>query len=176
LSDSPRKTDSALRIIDRTLSGCERVTSGGAIVALMGIVAVVLVQIFARYALSKPPVWTEELSRYLFAYAIVLASAAVITRKRHVRLELFQHKLPLRGALVLGIGCHLLIAIFAFFLLPYAWDFAANGGRQTSPALGIRLAWIFATTVIFFALVAGVSLLMAVRDAITLIVPVADVE
>ena len=157
------------RGIDRVLNWGERISAGGAVLALLGIVLVVLFQITARYALPKSPVWTEELSRYLFAYAIVLGAAAVIIRRRHVRLELFQHKLSPRAAAILRIASHLLVAIFAILMLPHAWDYAANGSRQTSPTLGIRLTWIFASTVFFFALVLASSLLLAARDALGLI-------
>jgi TRAP-type C4-dicarboxylate transport system permease small subunit len=171
LSDSHRRIDRIRNGIDRLLAWGERLSAGGAVVALLGIVCVVLFQIFARYALPTSPVWTEELSRYLFAYAIVLAAAAVIIRRRHVRLELFQHKLSPRAAAILRILSHLLVAIFAILILPHAWDYAANGSRQRSPTLGIQLSWVFASTVVFFALVLTSSLLLAARDLLGLLSP-----
>ena len=98
LSNSPRpKTDAALRLIEVLLKGIVRVCTAGASVVLLAIAGVVLYQIFARYALPKSPVWTEELSRYLFAYLVVLASGAVLGHKRHVNLELFHHRFSPRA-------------------------------------------------------------------------------
>ena len=93
----------------------------------------------------------------------------MIIRRRHVRLEIFQHTLSPRNAAILRIVSHLLVAIFAILMLPQAWDYAANGSRQSSPTLGIRLTWIFASTVFFFALVLAASLLLAARDTLSLI-------
>ena len=169
MSESPRKTNSALRVIEVLLTWIGRIFDTGAVVALLAIVAVVLYQILARYALPRAPVWTEELSRYLFAYTIVLASGAVIVHKRHVRLELFHHKLSERAALGYGIIGYLIVGVFALWLLPFAWDYAAIGRRQTSPAMGVNLTWVFASTVFFFGLVSLVSLLLATRDAIRLV-------
>ena len=64
-----------------------------AVLSLTGIIFVVLFQILARYALPQAPVWTEELSRFLFIFSIVFASGTVIIKGRHVNLELFHHRL-----------------------------------------------------------------------------------
>lgn len=146
------------------LSWLDRLFGAAACLALVGIVGVVLLQIVARYALPKSPVWTEEVSRYLFAYVIVLASGSVITRKRHVRLEIFHHRLSKRTASLYAAFCHLLVVIFAAWLLPHAWDYMMVGQRQTSPALGIRMSWVFASALVFFGLVCLFSLLSAVRE------------
>jgi TRAP-type C4-dicarboxylate transport system permease small subunit len=170
LSNFPlRKTDVALQRVEWLLKQISKVCGAAAVATLLGIAGVVLFQIFARYALPKSPVWTEELSRYLFAYTIVLASASVLIRERHVRLELFHHALSERKQGVCGLIIHGLLGVFAMVLLPYAWEFTANGHRQTSPALGIKLTGVFASTVVFFAVVAIVSLLLATRDFIRLV-------
>lgn len=150
--------------IEKLLSCLDRLFGAAACLALVGIVGVVLLQIVARYALPKSPVWTEEISRYLFAYAIVLASGSVIARGRHVRLELFHDRLSRGAATLYAAICHLLVAVFAAWLLPYAWDYMMVGQRQTSPALGIRMSWVFASALVFFTLVCLFSLLAAARE------------
>lgn len=153
--------------LDRVIVCLDRFFGALACLALLGIIAVVLLQIFARYAMPQAPAWTEEASRYLFAYAIVLSSGSVIARKRHVRLELFQHRLSPCGATILSVTCHAGVAIFAIWLLPFAWEYLAVGARQTSPTLGIRMSWIFASAFVFFLLVALFSLLAAAQDVLT---------
>ena len=154
-----KKLESIIKWLDRIFGGL-------ACLALVGIIGVVLLQIVARYALPQAPAWTEEASRYLFAYAIVLASGSVIVRKRHVRLELFQHRISRRAATILSVVCHLGIAVFAGFLLSHAWNYLSVGQRQTSPTLGIRMSWIFASAFVFFVLVTLFSLLAALQDVL----------
>lgn len=151
------------RIVDATLRHLDRLFGGLACVALVAIMVVVLLQIVARYALPQAPAWTEELSRYLFAYAVVLASGSLIVRQRHIRLELFQHRLSRRGQAIYAILCHLLIAAFGLYLLSHAWDYAKVGRFQTSPTLGIKMTWIFASAFLFFALTSLCSLLGALQ-------------
>ena len=87
------KTKKIKGSVNFLLEWLQKIFNIAAIAFLLGIVFVVLFQIFARYALPKAPVWTEELSRFLFVYTIIFASASVIIQERHVNLELFQHRL-----------------------------------------------------------------------------------
>ena len=164
MSDSKPKTKLLKKTVDFLLKCLQYIFDTGAVISLIGIAVVILYQIFARYALPKSPVWTEELARYLFIYSVILASGAVIVKERHVRLELFQHHFNKAGTLAYGIFCHLLVAAFCLVLLQYAWQYTAIGDRKTSPAMGIRMSWVFASTFIFFALVSLTSLLLVAKD------------
>ncbi|MCH2204851.1 MAG: TRAP transporter small permease [Lentisphaerales bacterium] len=151
------------------LDWLQKIFNTAAIVFLLGIVFVVLFQIFARYALPKAPVWTEELSRFLFIYTIIFASASVIIQERHVNLELFQHRLSEKWSLRYKIFFHLLVAVFSVVLLQYAWKYALIGKRQTSPAMGLKMSWIFGSSFVFFVLVSLSTVLLAIKDSLTLI-------
>lgn len=51
-----------------------------AMAVLLALVAVVLLQVLARYVLFQPPVWTEELSRYLMIWAGLLGATLAFKR------------------------------------------------------------------------------------------------
>jgi TRAP-type C4-dicarboxylate transport system permease small subunit len=172
LSDSKQKTDSsALGIIEFLLKWLGHIFNNASIFALIGIILVVLYQIIARVIpWLDSPVWTVELSRFLYVYTIIFASGAVIIANRHIRLDLFQQKLPERLAIVYNIVCHLLVAAFAILLLKFAWEYVASDLVGKMPALfKIKLAWVKASTIVFFVLVSISSLLIAARDVIKLI-------
>ncbi len=59
--------------------------------ALVVLVAVVLLQVVARYVFFQPPVWTEELSRYLMIWAGLLG--ATLSFKRFFDPSVFQPKM-----------------------------------------------------------------------------------
>lgn len=163
------KTKKIKGSVNFLLEWLQKIFNIAAIAFLLGIVFVVLFQIFARYALPKAPVWTEELSRFLFIYTIIFASASVIIQERHVNLELFQHRLSEKWTLVYKIFLHVLVAVFSMVLLQYAWKYALIGKRQTSPAMGLKMSWIFGSTFIFFVLVSLSTVLLALKDSFTLI-------
>lgn len=65
-----------------------------ATLALVLLVAVVLLQVVARYVFFQPPVWTEELSRYLMIWAGLLG--ATLAFKRFFDPAVFQPQLSER--------------------------------------------------------------------------------
>ncbi|PYF80462.1 MULTISPECIES: TRAP transporter small permease [Marinomonas] len=133
-----------------------------AVSALLAIAAVVVLQVFSRFLLPSSPIWTEELSRYLFVYLIVMGSGLVIRHNRHVRLELFQGALNRFWNKVYQIFCHLLAGSFAIYILPYAIKYAQVGRWQTSPALEVPMYWAFLSVSFFFALTAFYSFMSVV--------------
>jgi TRAP-type C4-dicarboxylate transport system permease small subunit len=152
----------AISRLNACLRGIDRLFALLAIITLLAIAAVVMLQVVSRFTLPSSPVWTEELSRYLFIYLIVLSSGLVIRQNRHVRLELFQHALSPRYQAVYQALCHLLTGAFAAYILPYAWTYAMIGRWQTSPALEVPMVWIFLSMVVFFALTVVYSTLGAI--------------
>lgn len=163
------KTEQIKYKIDFLLKWLQNIFNTAAILALAAIALVVLYQVVARYALPKSPVWTEELSRYLFIYCITLASSAVVLTGRHVRLELFDGRLSSKWKLIYSVVCHVLVAVFCILLVNEAWKYTMIGDRKTSPTLGIKMSWVFASTFIFFILVSFSCILMALRDFMSLL-------
>jgi TRAP-type C4-dicarboxylate transport system permease small subunit len=154
--------NTAISWLNACLRWMDRLFAFLAITTLLAIAAVVILQVVSRFMLPSSPVWTEELSRYLFIYLIVLSSGLVIRQNRHVRLELFQHALSPGYQAVYQAICHLLTGAFAAYILPYAWKYAMIGRWQTSPALEVPMVWIFLSMVVFFALTVVYSALGAI--------------
>lgn len=123
-----------------------------AVSTLLAIALVVMIQVVSRFMLPSSPIWTEELSRYLFIYLIVFSSGLVIRHNRHVRLELFHWALSPVWQKVYQVFCHVLIGGFAYYILPYAMKYALIGRWQTSPTLEIPMSWVFMSVYLFFCL------------------------
>ncbi len=136
----------------RLVRGLDRLFALLASLALLGIAAVVILQIVARTALPSSPAWTEELSRYLFIYMVALSAGLVLRRDQHVNVELFQQHLGRRGQWLYRALICLAVGVFAAMMLPYAWQYAQIGAFQTSPTLRLPMRYVFFSTVVLFAL------------------------
>lgn len=79
------------RLIIRSSDVVDAVLFRIAAFALVVLVAVVLLQVVARYVFFQPPVWTEELSRYLMIWAGLLG--ATLSFKRFFDPSVFQPKM-----------------------------------------------------------------------------------
>ncbi|MEA3250808.1 MAG: TRAP transporter small permease [Pseudomonadota bacterium] len=139
-------------VFGRLVTACDRLFVMLASLALLGIAAVVILQIVARTALPSSPAWTEELSRYLFIYMVALSAGLVLRRDQHVNVELFQQHLGRRGQWLYRALICLVVGAFAAMMLPYAWQYAQIGAFQTSPTLRLPMRYVFFSTVVLFAL------------------------
>jgi TRAP-type transport system small permease protein len=61
---------------------------------LVAVVATVFLQVIGRAGLSRPPIWTEELSRWLFVWMIFLGLPEVERTGAHLQVELIPGILP----------------------------------------------------------------------------------
>lgn len=69
--------------------------------AALGLIAVTLVEVFARYALHAPTVWSYDVANGLNGAAFILAVAMTLHRDAHVRVDVLSARFPprLRGAI-----------------------------------------------------------------------------
>lgn len=121
--------------------------------ALVGMVGVIMLQVVSRYGLRQPPVWTEELARYLMVWGGLLGAASAFRRAtdpavvkvdenagdRRARLA----KLAIGATAVLFVGPILYYSIFGAGMDP-ARGFLARMSARTAPGLGINLVIIAA--------------------------------
>lgn len=139
--------------IGKALDMFDAVFAALAGLVLLGIIAVVMLQILGRFFLASPPIWTAETSKYLFIFLVALASGITIRKSRNVNVELYQPNLGARGLAIYQILVCTVVGLFALIVLPYAWNFAQIGKFQHSPTLFISMRYIFMSTVILFGLI-----------------------
>ncbi|WP_462378785.1 TRAP transporter small permease [Pseudomonas sp. Marseille-QA0892] len=154
--------------IGRVMAWIDTVFIVLATAALVAIAATVLLQISGRLFLPYSPVWTEELSRYLFIYMVVLAAGVAMRRNQHVSVELYHHRLGPRTRAAYQVVINLLIGAFACITLPSAWLYAQNGMWQTSPAMKLPMIYMFSSTVVLFALVLFYSVVRVAEGLIAM--------
>lgn len=92
----------------------------------LAMIAVLMIEIVARYFLNAPTIWAHETSTMLYGAFCMLAGAYTLRHRGHVRSEVIWGNLPERGrafcdVLIYSIG---LIVLAIFFKM--AVDFAAQ--------------------------------------------------
>ena len=98
-----------------------------AVAALTMLVAVVLLQVVARYVFFQPPVWTEELARYLMIWAGLLG--ATLSFKRGFDPVVFQ---PVAGGFAGALaGVARSLAVIVFVVPALFFSFFGPGLRAS---------------------------------------------
>ena len=108
-----------------------------------------LVQIFARYGFNAPPVWTEEIARYMMVWAGLLG--ATMSFRNRSDAVLLDSVLPrsvewvARTVQSLAVLVFLLpVLYFCFFNWKGVWGqgFMGRSARLTADTLGISMVWV----------------------------------
>jgi len=120
----------------------------GTLLSTYGLIASVLLQIFARFLLPKAPPWTEEAARLFFIYAMAFAAGLAIKSNEYVALDFFFEKLPpnlKRSLLILVQG--LTILLFGIMAI-YGLKFVQLGIPESSPSMKISMSIAFFSMVL----------------------------
>lgn len=93
-------------------------------VLVLGILAIILVEVFMRRLLSKPQIWTQDMIVMLFAAYTILISAYGFQKKAFVAVDVLYAKLPERVQYLLHIATYIVFLVpFVGMILPKSWNF-----------------------------------------------------
>ena len=120
---------------------------------LAAMVIIVSVQIFTRFVLFYSLPWSEELSRYLFAYLILLGACVGVRENNQICIDIIDNFVRGRSARYLAVFQYL-VQIAAVAILFYsALMLMKVGARQISPAMGVKMSWIYLCFPVGFTLI-----------------------
>lgn len=104
----------------RTVGHLSEAFGAAAGLAALGLIGVTLVEVFARYALRAPTVWSYDVANALNGAAFILAVAMTLHRDAHVRVDVLSARLPpgLRAAIERAVLA--LLVLPALLLLTWA--------------------------------------------------------
>jgi len=103
----------------------------------------VSLQIVARYTQLFPAyIWTEELSRFLFIWMVMLGAMIGIREGTHFEVDVWPDLSPKAGAL-LRIVSHLFVLIFALVFVYWGARFLRFGWDQSSELAELPMGFIF---------------------------------
>ncbi len=115
----------------------------GTLISTYGLIASVLLQIFARFFLPKAPAWTEEAARLFFIYAMAFAAGLAIKSKEYVALDLIAERLSPKLKKGLGFLVQALTLLLFGVLAIYALKFVQLGVPESSPSMKISMSVAF---------------------------------
>ena len=110
---------------------------------------VVLLQVFFRYLLNYPLAWSEELSRFLLVWVVLLGAAIGIKRKSHFSIDIVFKKFSqkIQKNLQFAIDVFLFILIFDVMVLNGVY-LTNLTFRQISPALHLRVSYVYSAVLV----------------------------
>ena len=109
---------------------------------LMG--GVLSIQIFMRYVVNKPLIWSEEIARYLFVWVAFIGASYGVREKAHIRMEIIFKSFPKRVQKYLQLFIYAISIACFLYLVPVGIEFTKQQHYVLSSAMSIPMSYIFA--------------------------------
>ena len=107
-----------------------------------------LLQVIFRLVLHHTLSWSEEACRYLFIWSTMLGAVLVSSENGHFKVDLLVSLLPQQLHVVFHFIAYVLIALFSYILIRYGYQLMMSNTTRISPALGIKMTYIYSVFVI----------------------------
>ncbi|MFR1803239.1 TRAP transporter small permease [Dysosmobacter welbionis] len=114
------------------------------VAAFCAIVVVTLVQVFMRYVLSSPLTWAEELSRYIFVWAIMVSIGIGVVDEAHIRLNMVTTRFGKKAQFGFYLLGQVIMVAFNVILIVYGARLSLQNLSVMSPAMKIPIGIAYA--------------------------------
>jgi TRAP-type C4-dicarboxylate transport system permease small subunit len=116
------------------------------IVILVIMMTTLLWQVFTRFVIKVPSIWTEEIARYSFLYMVMIGAALGVRNSTHFGMTMLIDKL--QGKMreyYHRFFINVILLICSIILLVYGMEFTITYGMtRVSPTFLVPMAWVFA--------------------------------
>ncbi len=96
--------------------------------------ACLIIEVFLRYFLNSPSIWTNELTQLMFGVYAVMSGGYLMAHRGHVNVDLLHSKLKLRVQGFVDIFTSIIFFCFILALVYFSFDMASEsfGNRESS--------------------------------------------
>ncbi|MDD3428032.1 MAG: TRAP transporter small permease [Caldisericia bacterium] len=113
------------------------------IVLYILLVSIVFVEIIARYLLHLSLIWSTDFVTFIFIWLVFLSASLAVKEHSHFVIELSADLLPETVLKILDVIVSIVMYIVVFIFIFIGYKFMLLCGSGISPALGIRLVWLY---------------------------------
>lgn len=114
------------------------------IIAIVFVLAAIgAMQVFSRYVLGSAYAWTEELSRFLLIWLVMLAAAVEIHRGGHICLTMLVERFSLKSRRRLDQAALMFIFGFGIIVTIYGYQLVTRTMSQSASTLPISIGAVY---------------------------------
>jgi TRAP-type transport system small permease protein len=106
-------------------------------------------------------VWTEELTRYLFIFAVSFGAPLAMKRQEFISIDFLLNAIPARFRNYYKAFTQLLVIVMSGYIAYYGYYFMLLGQGQRSATMNIEMSWIHASigiSMLFIGVYAVISI------------------
>ena len=123
---------------------------------LIGIAAIMIIQVAARYVFNSSLSWSDELTRYFLVWSAFLSVSFCVKKQISIKINQLQNALPEKMIPWIKMVRHTIVLIFCIIMIPYALTYVqqAISSGATSSALKLPMYYIQSAPLVCFILLA----------------------
>lgn len=133
------QTNKPIIVLDTVASLIERVSLFVSVLFGGGMVVIVIAGVIARYVMNNPFAWTEEASRFLMIWMVLIGMSVVTRNREDLCVEFLVIKFPVMLQRFIKLVNEILIMVFLYILTVKGFQMAVNAKMQIVPSLGITM-------------------------------------
>lgn len=144
----------------------ERILGILSILSLAGVIVVVTIQILSRF-LPFSYIWTEELTRYLFLFAISFGTPLALMRNEFINVDLLINKMKHNARRFYDVGIYLAVLILTVVIAVEGYKFMLLGHNQSAATLPIQMSIIHASIFlmgVFLSIFTVIKIMRLIQD------------
>ncbi|WED24929.1 TRAP transporter small permease [Vibrio sp. JC009] len=135
-----------------------------AVVLFILLFCTLVLQIFSRYLLDMSIVWTEELSRWLYIYVVMLGASEAVAKRDHIAVDLVPNLLKPKARALLFIVIHTIYLVTCIYLVKLGYKSTLRMHRLEAITMDVPVSAVYVIVPVGFALMAFRSLIAIVED------------
>ena len=126
-------------------------------------IVIICIQTIARVASYSVP-WSEELSRYLFCFVIILGISVGIGENSFIRMDLLDNKLKPNAAFVMLMIRDVIMIFICALTFIYSFNLIKLGTFRKSPSMQIPMHYVYLVVPVGFGIATFCAIIRTVED------------
>lgn len=129
-----------LNIYSKSLDALQKVIFAFLAVLLSSMTLIMLYQVVLRYIFNNANIWAEELVKFMFIWAVMLASCIAIRKDVHLKVDIVINMLKPKTRAISQVIAYIVIFVFLCVLLVLGIQLVMNTMANKSAGLRIPMA------------------------------------
>lgn len=109
----------------------------------VALLLVILLQIFGRMFMKRPPAWTEEMSRFIFLWYCFLGCAVTLRHKQHLGLDYFYLKMGKKAQYIIDLCIQVLTIVFGIYCAVYGTQLLEIVTKRVAPITRLSMRYFY---------------------------------
>lgn len=153
-----------LKAYSKFLNGLEKCEKFILAITVPAMVGIMVYQVILRYVFSAANAWSEELTRYLFIFNVMIAAAIAVRRNSHLQIDILINLLPEKVKKIFTIVATVAGIAFLVLLFKYSIDLCRQAAKNISPGTGLSMAIPYACMPIGIVLMVLTSIEVVLKN------------